>query len=87
LQIIAIWNNKGRNCLKAYNNNWLKELAKALPEAKWKSIAFITTPTPLHLALKRPLALIKQRNYPATTFVKTYKAPKINKYPGPTPKL
>jgi hypothetical protein len=34
LQIIAIWKTKGRNCLYAYNNSWLKELAKEISEAK-----------------------------------------------------
>jgi len=36
LQIIAIWNTKGRVCLNAHNNDWLKELAKEIPEAKWE---------------------------------------------------
>ena len=36
LQIIAIWNNKDRVCLNAYNKDWLKELAKEIPEAKWE---------------------------------------------------
>ena len=36
LQIIAmIWNTKGRVCLNAHNKDWLKELAKEIPEAKW----------------------------------------------------
>jgi len=34
LQVIAIWNTKGRVCLNAHNNDWLKELAKEIPEAK-----------------------------------------------------
>ena len=34
LQIIAIWNTKGRFCLKAHNKDWLKKLAKEIPEAK-----------------------------------------------------
>jgi len=36
LQIIAIWNTKGRVCLNAHNKDWLKELAKEIPEAKWE---------------------------------------------------
>jgi hypothetical protein len=76
-------NTKSRNCLDAYNNNCLKELAKKISEAKWahfsgKVIAFIMTPIPLHQALKRLQALIKQGIYPATTFIKPHKAPKIN---------
>ena len=33
-QVIAIWNTKGRICLIAHNKDWLKELAKDIPEAK-----------------------------------------------------
>jgi hypothetical protein len=36
MQIIAIWITKGRNCINACNNNWLKELAELIPEAKWE---------------------------------------------------
>ena len=36
LQVIAIWNTKGRVCLNAHNKDWLKELAKEIPEAKWE---------------------------------------------------
>ena len=36
LQIIAIWNTKGRVCLNAHNLDWLKELAKEIPEATWE---------------------------------------------------
>jgi hypothetical protein len=35
-QVIAIWNTKGRVCLNAHNKDWLKELAKEIPEAKWE---------------------------------------------------
>ena len=35
LQTIVIWNAKGRVCLNAHNKDWLKELAKEIPEAKW----------------------------------------------------
>jgi hypothetical protein len=35
LEIIAIWNTKGRVCLNAHNKDWLKELAKEIPEAEW----------------------------------------------------
>ena len=34
LKIIAIWNTKGGVCLNAHNKDWLKELAKEIPEAK-----------------------------------------------------
>jgi len=37
-QIIAIWNTKGRVCLIAYSKDWLKKLAKEIPEAKRESI-------------------------------------------------
>jgi len=36
LQVIAIWNTKGRVCLNAHNKDWLKELAKDIPEAEWE---------------------------------------------------
>jgi len=36
LKIIAIWHTKGRVCLNAHNKDWLKELAKEIPEAKWE---------------------------------------------------
>jgi hypothetical protein len=36
LKIIAIWNAKGRVCLNAHNKDWLKELGKEIPEAKWE---------------------------------------------------
>ena len=36
LQIIAIWNTKGRACLNAHNKDCLKELAKEIPKAKWE---------------------------------------------------
>jgi hypothetical protein len=36
LQIIAIWDTKGRVCLNAHNKDWLIQLAKEIPEAKWK---------------------------------------------------
>ena len=36
LKIIVIWNTKGRVCLNAHNKDWLKELAKEIPEAKWE---------------------------------------------------
>jgi len=35
-KIIAIWNTKGRVCLNAQNKDWLRELAKEIPEAKWE---------------------------------------------------
>jgi hypothetical protein len=36
LKIIATWNTKGRVCLTAHNKDWLKELAKEIPEATWE---------------------------------------------------
>jgi hypothetical protein len=35
MNIIAIWDTKGRNCLNTCKKIWLKELAKEIPEAKW----------------------------------------------------
>ena len=34
LKIIVIWNTEDRVCLNAHNKNWLKEVAKEIPEAK-----------------------------------------------------
>jgi len=34
--IIAIWNTKGSVCLNAHNKNWLSEIAREIPEAKWE---------------------------------------------------
>jgi hypothetical protein len=31
-----MWNTKGRVCLIAHNKNWIKEIAKEIPEAKWE---------------------------------------------------
>ena len=45
LQIIAIWNTKGRICLNAHNKDRLKKLAKEIPEAKWEFKTYITIPT------------------------------------------
>jgi hypothetical protein len=45
LQIIAIWNTKGKACLNAHNKDWLKELAKEIPEAKREIKTYITIPT------------------------------------------
>jgi hypothetical protein len=36
MHIIAIWITEGRNYLNACNENWLIELAKEIPEAKWE---------------------------------------------------
>jgi hypothetical protein len=44
--IIAIWNTEGRNCLNACNRNWLKDLAKEIPEAKWEIICTHNYPYP-----------------------------------------
>ena len=46
LQIIAIWNTKGRNCLNACNKTWLKDLAKDIAEAKWEIHCIHNDPYP-----------------------------------------
>jgi hypothetical protein len=43
MQIIAEWNTKDRNCLNACNKNWLRELAKEIPEAAKREITSIQT--------------------------------------------
>ena len=69
LQIIAIWNTKGRNCLKAYNNNWLK-VAKAgggggCPEAKWEINCIHNDPYPSALSNERNQGLNNARKLPS----------------------
>jgi hypothetical protein len=34
---LPLWNTEGRDCLNACNKNWLKDLAKEIPEAKWET--------------------------------------------------
>jgi hypothetical protein len=36
LQIIVIWNTKGRVRRNDHNKDLLKEIAKEIPEAKWE---------------------------------------------------
>jgi hypothetical protein len=36
MHIIAVWNTEGRNCLNSCYKNWLKELAKEIPEVEWE---------------------------------------------------
>jgi len=63
LQIIAIWRNtKGRNCLNACNKNWLNELAKETPEAKWEITFIIFYPSAL--STEKTPGLYKVRKLP-----------------------
>jgi hypothetical protein len=55
MHIIALWNTKGRNCLDACNKNWLKELAKEIPGAKWEINYIHNDPYPSSLSMKRLL--------------------------------
>jgi hypothetical protein len=61
MHIIAIWNTKDRNYLNACNKNWLKELAKKIPEAKWEINYIPNDPYPSARALKNswPLKKVK----------------------------
>jgi hypothetical protein len=36
LKIISTWNTKGRVCINAHNEDWLREFSKEIPEAKWE---------------------------------------------------
>ena len=58
MNIIAIWKTKGRNCLNACNKNWLKELAKEIPEAKWEINCIHNDPNLSHLIVVR---VVRQR--------------------------
>jgi len=51
--VIAIRNTKGRNCLNACNKNWLKELAKEFPEAKWEINYIHNDPYPSALSIEK----------------------------------
>ena len=68
MHIIAIWNTKDRNYLNACNKNWLKELAKEIPKAKWEINYIHNDPYPSALS-------------PATTFIKPHEALKIKIVP------
>jgi len=79
LQIIAIWNTKGRNCLKAYNNNWLK-VAKAgggggCPEAKWEINCIDNNPYPSALCTEDTPGLFKARKLPSDHLRQTPQGP------------
>jgi hypothetical protein len=56
VHIIAIWNIKCRHCLNACNKNWLKELAKGIPEAKWKIKCITDVPYPFALSTEKTTA-------------------------------
>jgi hypothetical protein len=60
MQIISIWDTKGRSCLNACNKNWLKKLAKKIPEAKW-DIKSIHNDPPSALCNEKTPGLVKVR--------------------------
>ena len=64
LQIISIWNTKGRVCLKAHNKDWLKELTKEIPEAKWEFQNIHTHPYQTALDSGRHSGLNKSNKLP-----------------------
>jgi len=45
LQVIAIWNTKGRVCLNAHNEDWVKNLPKKSLRQSGKFKTSITIPT------------------------------------------
>ena len=63
--LIAIWNTKGRKCLNACNKNWLKELAKEIPEAKWDINYIHNDPYPSALSIEKTPGLIEVRKLPS----------------------
>ena len=67
LQIIAIWNTKGRVCLNAHNKQWLKKLAKEIPEAKWEIQNIHNHPYQTALGSGQHSGLNKLISYPMTT--------------------
>jgi hypothetical protein len=87
MHIIAIWNTTGRTAY-AYNNNWLKELAKEIPEAKWEINSNNNDPYPSALCNEKTSGLIKVRKLSSNHFHQTPQGPQDKiKYPGPTPEL
>ena len=75
MHIIALWNTKGRNCLDACNKNWLKELAKEIPGAKWEINYIHNDPYPSALSTERLLNLIKYRKLPSDHLHQTPQGP------------
>jgi hypothetical protein len=67
LQIIAIWNTKGRLCLNAHNKDRLKELAKEIPEAKWETQNIHDHPYQTALGSGQHSGLNKLTSYQMTT--------------------
>ena len=69
LQIIAIWNTKGRVCLNTHNKDWLKEPAKEIPEAKWEIQSIHNHPYQTALGSRHHSGLNKfdKLRYPMTT--------------------
>jgi hypothetical protein len=49
LTVLAIWNTEGRDCLNACIKNWVKDLAKEIPEAKWEINCIHNDPYPFAL--------------------------------------
>jgi len=67
---------EGRNCISACNTNWLKELDKEIPEAKWEINSIHNDPYPSALALKRHApGLIKVRKLPSDHLHQTPQGP------------
>jgi hypothetical protein len=74
MHIIAIWITKGRSYLNACNKNWLKELAKQNPEAKWE-INYIHDPYPSALSTEKTPGLNKLRKLPSNHLHQTPQGP------------
>ena len=64
MHIIAVWITKGRNCLNSCNKYWLKELAKEIPEAKWKINCIHSDPYSSALSTEETPGLNKMRKLP-----------------------
>jgi hypothetical protein len=81
MQIITIWNTKGRKCLNACNKNWLKELAKEIPEAKWDINYIHNDPYPSALSIEKTPGLIEVRKLPSDLLYQTPQCPKVKQVP------
>ena len=77
LQIIAIWITEGRNCLNACNKEWLKELAKEIPEAKWEINSIYNDLDPSALCNEKNPRRNEKRKLPSDQLHQTPQGPQF----------
>jgi hypothetical protein len=74
-----MWNTEGRSCLNACNKNWLKELSKEIPEAKWETNCIHNDPYPSALSTDKTPGLDKVRELPSDHLHQTPQVPQDKK--------